>query len=639
MIIKQYILNIFKQVKPDITNTVLLKNNIKRFVYLICAINKTELEIIETDDNYGGYYDKKLILPNKINNLKNTTQNINIYIYKIIFFIHSLKQNFYLPKNKKNETYIFLTSLLLIKSIKLHIKNNNINIIRIEKNIYTKLNNTRSKILTYKNKSLLLEILLKKLTYQTIIPYIKISQIDSLWLYKIENITNLNTITLNNTLEKAYYILNNIYPHYEKIIPFSLWGYLYYKKFIQSKNLILKTLIQKKTFNNQTTKSSLKIKNTKLNKNKKNKNSLNSLFDYQKTIDKYTKKSNKYSNNNTDDTKSITKTTIEYSIKDNTQTSQILQYDIINKSKINNIENKKTQFKKVVYKEWDFRLKKYKKNWCSVFEKKIYIQKASIKNLNDLDTIIKKYKKEITLFKQKILFILNKKTFIKRQKNGNLDIDAIIDNYANIKKDTLDKIYTYKKNNKINISIIILIDSSLSTDSYINNEKTITSLKILTLFLSLGIKNIIKNYLIATFNSNTRHDCKYIKLKDFHENITKHKLNIIKITPNGYTRIGPAIRHSITLLQKTHEKKKLILLLSDGNPTDYDEYEGEYGINDIKTAINEANNQKIIIKSIIINKIPKTYFTSMFGIKNYYLITHTKMLCNKMLKIFNDLKH
>jgi nitric oxide reductase activation protein len=36
------------------------------------------------------------------------------------------------------------------------------------------------------------------------------------------------------------------------------------------------------------------------------------------------------------------------------------------------------------------------------------------------------------------------------------------------------------------------------------------------------------------------------------------------VAPTGYTRIGPAIRHGIHLLQQQNAAQKLLLLISDG---------------------------------------------------------------------------
>ncbi|HIH2762285.1 MAG TPA: VWA domain-containing protein [Candidatus Azoamicus sp.] len=123
----------------------------------------------------------------------------------------------------------------------------------------------------------------------------------------------------------------------------------------------------------------------------------------------------------------------------------------------------------------------------------------------------------------------------------------------------------------------------------------------------------IPNNLIATFYSNTRHDCTYNIIKNTKEKEIK---NIKNINPNGYTRIGPAIRHSIKKLKTNKSKKKIILIITDGNPTDYDEYEGIYGINDIKMAIKEGEKIHIDIKCIITNNKPdKEFKTYLIQIK------------------------
>ena len=196
-----------------------------------------------------------------------------------------------------------------------------------------------------------------------------------------------------------------------------------------------------------------------------------------------------------------------------------------------------------------------------------------------------------------------------------------------------EKYYKYKIKKIDNVSMIILLDLSLSTDGFINNNKILDFIKEITASICYGIDDVINNYLISAFYSNTRYDCKYFIIKSFKEKWKNKKETLFSINSNGYTRMGPAIRHSINLLNKLKSKKKIILLISDGKPTDYDEYEGKYGIEDVKKSILEANNQNIMVKGIIINNTIKPYFSVMFGKDNYNILNSNKKLYSIITKL------
>ena len=84
------------------------------------------------------------------------------------------------------------------------------------------------------------------------------------------------------------------------------------------------------------------------------------------------------------------------------------------------------------------------------------------------------------------------------------------------------------------------------------------------------------------------------------------------MVPRGYTRLGPAIRHATSLLRQCSARQKVLLILTDGKPTDYDGYEGRYGIEDMRKACQEAETLQISTKAFAIEKAAKHYFPQMF---------------------------
>jgi len=645
MNITKYISNLINDIKTftkdkKINSSICLDNYLIRFTYLSCALNNDDIEIITAKDKIGGYYQKKLILPHEINISNTRSINLNSYIYRLIFSYTSKKLNYYLPQDKKNLDYILLASIITIDTIHQTMYKEFPNIKILIKQIYPHLISTRQKIDILSGRPLLIEIIIRKLMYNKIKTSVILSEKEKLWIYNIENTKKITQHNIKNHLKTIYNDLCDIYKKYQTIDFNQLWGYLYYKD-NRKLNILLKDKIKnkqestKKT-NKKQNQQTIIIKKSKLDPNK-NKNTLSSTFDYSKTVDNY-QGGNKYADDSTGNLDILNDLNIDRVTRTNSKSESIFSQTMINNILINQLEKNINKTKKFTYKEWDFKIKKYKQNWCNIFAKKEDKQLITQHDKNIIDDTIRQYKKEITLFRENFHLMMNKKTWIKQQRNGeDIDLDTIIDNYTHLKKEGFDKLYKYKKNTNKDIAITLLFDSSLSTDSYTQNEKIIELLKNIVLIISCGINELIKNFSIATFYSNTRHDCKYITIKNFHDTWSKTKYNIVKINPNGYTRIGPAIRHSIYELKKIKTKQKLILLLSDGKPTDYDEYEGLYGISDVKHAINEASSEKIHVKSIITDDIPRAYFPSMFGLTNYQLLSHKKNLHTQLLKIFSTI--
>ncbi|HIH2763231.1 MAG TPA: VWA domain-containing protein [Candidatus Azoamicus sp.] len=599
----------------------LLDINIKRFEYISNSISKKKIEILESNDNIGSYYQNKIILPKNINISKNEKINIKCFLYKILFSTISNNKNYYLSENKNNLNYILLTSMLTVKTINKQIKYIYPNFKNLIRDIHPIIIRTRKNYI-YENQSIL-ELILKKLMYEKSKKINILTKDENLFIYKIENIYSITKISLKSTIKRIYEYFKCIQKKNETINLNVLWGYLYYKEkytnekeiknFIKQTKNKSETLIQKNTIK----------KTEKISKNK-NKNNLNLLFDYKKTIDTY-KNGNKNTDQNLDENTDMLKNLdINSSIKSAESSTSILKNKILNAIQVLNINSKKESLKKYQYKEWDFKLKNYKNNWCNIFIK--ILQKSNNKNQTYISDIKKLYKNDIKKIREKLSLITNEKIWKKKQIHGeDIDFDTLVENYKEIKNENFNKIYKFKKKHAKNIAIIILFDSSLSTDGYIHEKKIIDFIKEISIVLSYSIKNEINKHLIATFYSNTRHDCTYKIIKHFKE--TNIKNNIKDIHPNGYTRIGPAIRHSIKELKNIINKKKIIILITDGNPTDYDEYEGIYGINDIKIALKEAKKNNISTKCIITNSKKNQEFTHMF--KKNILILNTHVDSNK----------
>ncbi|MNJ72471.1 hypothetical protein D3C77_691260 [compost metagenome] len=71
---------------------------------------------------------------------------------------------------------------------------------------------------------------------------------------------------------------------------------------------------------------------------------------------------------------------------------------------------------------------------------------------------------------------------------------------------------------------------------------------------------------------------------------------------------------------------RLLLLLSDGKPNDVDEYEGRYGVEDMRQAVNEARLQGIHPFCLTIDRQAATYLPAVFGARRYALLASPERL-------------
>ncbi len=172
------------------------------------------------------------------------------------------------------------------------------------------------------------------------------------------------------------------------------------------------------------------------------------------------------------------------------------------------------------------------------------------------------------------------------------------------------------------LSCLLLADLSLSTDAAINNNVRIIDVIRDSLYLFAdALEATGDHFALYGFSSRRREHVRFHQLKGFDERYgAKIRGRIAKIKPGYYTRMGTAIRQSTRLLAKQGGSQKLLLILTDGKPNDLDQYEGRYGIEDTRRAIQEARRQGLRPFCVTIDKQGRDYLPHIFGNSGYVVI-------------------
>jgi nitric oxide reductase NorD protein len=289
-----------------------------------------------------------------------------------------------------------------------------------------------------------------------------------------------------------------------------------------------------------------------------------------------------------------------------------------------------------VYDEWDYRRKEYRKNYCKVFEHRPEQYSSGFR---------KQVKEEnfqtLIAMRKMIANVNNRRRQIRNQTTGdNFDLDAVIDSYADLVagKTPSEKIYLSDQKVDKDLSILLLLDNSLSTDSYAAGNKVIEVEKqVATLFGEILDEYCI-DFAISGFSSQTRNRNNFIILKDFDECWSATSGYIGSLSPTGYTRIGVALRHAGAKLLTRQAKNKWLILLSDGKPNDYDRYEGRYGISDVKHALQELHHNQINVFAFAIEAQARYYLPQMFGQSHFQILTKPKEMISALVKLYAKIK-
>ena len=281
-----------------------------------------------------------------------------------------------------------------------------------------------------------------------------------------------------------------------------------------------------------------------------------------------------------------------------------------------------------IYNEWDYKRQAYRKHWCAVREKDI------IPKYNDFvkDTL-KKYNHFIKHLRKTFEAMRDEDKKLKRQADGSdVDIDALVEALADAKdgSEMSERLFTRSHRADRNIAVMFMIDMSGSTKGWINDAERESLILLAETLETLGDR-----YAIYGFSGMTRKRCEIYRIKNFDDAYDDDiRARITAIEAKDYTRMGFAIRHLSKILNDVDAKTRILITLSDGQPDDYDQYRGEYGIEDTRRALLESRRDGIHPYCITIDKEGKDYLPYMYGPAAYTVIDEVKQLPLKVSDIY-----
>ncbi|MDR2206971.1 MAG: VWA domain-containing protein [Flavobacteriaceae bacterium] len=328
---------------------------------------------------------------------------------------------------------------------------------------------------------------------------------------------------------------------------------------------------------------------------------------------------------------------MKYTVRVDDVAHSVYEASFTDNAKIAESKESESEGRFVLYDEWDCYKKTYRKNYS-----KIYPSQFAATDADYYQNTLLQNKSILTQLRKMLASINNKWQQQRLQTQGKeIDIDMAANRFADLIAGCTpsDKVYLSDRKKEKDLSILLLLDISLSSDSYAADNRVIDVAKQTAILFGEILNEYRIDFSIHGFYSKTRNFASYITVKNFEEKWDSAKYGIGTLQPAGYTRIGPALRHSGALLQNRNSKNKWVILLSDGKPNDYDRYEGKYGINDIKQALRELSGNNINTYALAIEATAKYYLPQMFGHDHYQIVSSPVELLKSLVKLYERIRY
>jgi nitric oxide reductase activation protein len=190
------------------------------------------------------------------------------------------------------------------------------------------------------------------------------------------------------------------------------------------------------------------------------------------------------------------------------------------------------------------------------------------------------------------------------------------------------------------LAVLVLLDLSESANDKVHGaEYSVLDLsREATVLLAEAMDGVGDPFAIHGFASDGRHDVQYFRFKDFGTAYDDHaKARLSGMTAQLSTRMGSAIRHAGTFLSRQPQSKKLLIVVTDGEPADVDVRDPQYLRLDAKKAVEELGRSGIMTYCMSLDTHADEYVARIFGAKNYLVVDHVERLPERLPMLYMGL--
>lgn len=287
------------------------------------------------------------------------------------------------------------------------------------------------------------------------------------------------------------------------------------------------------------------------------------------------------------------------------------------------------------YPEWDQRAGRYREAWCRVFPGRpaaLDVSWAAARQPG----LERQIRHLVHLLERE----RERPQPVPRQEDGSeLDTDAFADDAAALLSGHTPegRWYVQDRRQGPDLALTLLLDLSLSSDSWVGNHRVLDLCKDAALVLGEVMGRLGDGLEILAFSSRTRHHCRVWHVHGREGRWVEGRARLGALQPEGYTRMGPALRYATDQLARQASRRRLLLLITDGRPTDFDRYEGRHGMSDVRQALREARQRGVHVHALALDPRARAGLPAMIGDGRWHLLHHPEELPQALTTIYGRL--
>ncbi len=314
-----------------------------------------------------------------------------------------------------------------------------------------------------------------------------------------------------------------------------------------------------------------------------------------------------------------------------TLATELFPYEDLGKS-YNELEGKPPVADPVHYPEWDYQIQMDRPNWCAVLEKHVAAADSAL-----VDAIVAAHRALVARLGRLIeaLQPQGAQRLRKQEDVDEIDLEAAVRAMVDLRlgagPDPRVGIRTIRKTR--DLAVLLLLDLSESTNDRIRGgDATVLDLsRQATVLLAESLARLGDPFAIHGFASDGRHDVGYYRFKDFGDDFADAaKGRLAAMTGRLSTRMGAAMRHAGAFLRRVPQSKKLLLVLTDGEPADVDVRDPQYLRHDARKAVEALARSGIGTFCISLDPDADAYVARIFGANRYAVVDRIERLPERL---------
>ncbi|WP_346380768.1 VWA domain-containing protein [Acidithiobacillus sp.] len=293
------------------------------------------------------------------------------------------------------------------------------------------------------------------------------------------------------------------------------------------------------------------------------------------------------------------------------------------------------------YREWDYRHQSYKEGWARVHERSLreYDEAKAMEIATEYDGTLRRLKRALQAQKP------TRMAPRRRQYEGDEpDLEAAVQFMVERRAGRSPKasVYQQRRPQQRDTAVLLLADlsTSIMAEAGDSGVRVVDRLRAAMLLFGEALVEVGDPFALYGFASKYHDEVLLYPIKRFADRFDMRVRALLGgLSGRLATRMGAAIRHSSRLMLRSPAQRRLLLILSDGRPADYDDGgDPRYLQEDTRMAVKEAQDLGIHAFCISLDPRGGEYLPLVFGPGHYLVLPHLDSLPTRLPEMYLRLR-